>query len=213
MTTVSEPVGVSPRSSTPVRAAWLWIALIVVELLWATYAVDAERQFAIHVPWWEHHARAVQWSFLSVPFVLLAIAAGIGAWSARRGLVAVGLCAVGVAVTIGSYELIDYLFTHSTPSLTVVKVVDYATLMLVTSLAALAWCASRRRGVSWLLPVVLVAAASAALVRWWDVSARWPELTGHPTLLVRAGLTEIVPVVLACLVAWAMEAKATRQAS
>jgi hypothetical protein len=187
----------------------LWIVLIVAELLWATYAVDAERQFALHVPSWEHHARAVQWAFLSVPFLVLAIAVGFGAWSARRGLLAVGLCAVGVAVTIGCYELIDYLFTHSTPSLTVVKIVDYATLMLVTSLAALAWCVSRRRGVSWLLPVLLVAAAGAALVRWWDLPSRWAELTGHQTSLLCGGLAEIVPVVLACLVAWAIEVKAS----
>jgi hypothetical protein len=196
-----------------VRAALLWIVLIAVELLWATYAVDAERQFALHVPSWEHHARAVQWAFLSVPFLVLAIAVGLGARSARRGLVAVGLCVVGVAVTIGSYELIAYLFTHSTPSLTAVKMVDYATLMLVTSLAALAWCVSRRRGVSWLLPVVLVAAASAALVCWWELPSRWAELAGHQAPLTRAGLTEILPVVLACLLAWAIEVKAHRRAS
>jgi hypothetical protein len=39
------------------------------------------------------------------------------------------------------------------------------------------------------------------------------ELTGHQTSLLRGGLAEILPVVLACLVTWAIEVKASRQAS
>jgi hypothetical protein len=209
MTTVSEPVAVSPRSSSRVRGALLGIVLIVVELLWARYVVDAERQVAVHLPWWEHHVRVVQWAFLSVPFLVLAVGVGLGARSARRGLVAVGLCAVGAAVTIGSYELITYLFTHPTTNPGSVKVVDYMTVMLVTSVATLSWCVSRRRGLLWLLPAVVVASASAAFVLWWH----WQGLNGQWAVVVYTGLNKILPVVLACLVALAIDMKSSRSPS
>ena len=123
----------------------------------------------------------------------------------------------GAAVTIGSYELVNYLFTHPTfrqtsPDPGVVRILGYATVMLVTSVAALAWCVSRRRGFSWLLPALLVASASAALVHGWDNPSRWQGLDSRWTVVVDTGIIQIVPVVLACLVAWAIDVKANRPA-
>lgn len=216
VTTVSERVAI-PGSSSLARGMLLAITLIAVELLWARYASDAANQIADHMTWWTHHLRLFAWTFLSVQFLLLAVVVGLGARSAGRRVVAVGLCGAGAAVTIGSYELVNYLFTHPTfrqtsPDPGVVRILGYATVMLVTSVAALAWCVSRRRGFSWLLPALLVASASAALVHGWDNPSRWQGLDSRWTVVVDTGITQIVPVVLACLVAWAIDVKANRPA-
>lgn len=207
MTTVSEPVAGTPRSSSPIRGALLGTVLILLELLWARYALDADLQFVEHAPrWWKHHVLLSQWVFLSVPFLGLAIAAGLGARSATRGLVAVALCLLGIAfTTIGSHELDAYVVRHSTPVSTL-RTLDYAIVMSLTSVAALAWCVSRRRGHSWLLPAVLVASAGAALAHWWD----WSGPSGPWGVVAYAAVNNVLPVLLACLVAWAIDARSSR---
>ena len=189
----------------------LGIALVAAELLWARFQTNAAQQFVAYMPWWRDHLRPVQWFFVSVPFLILALAVGLGARSARRAVIAVGLSFVAAAVAIASYELLTYLFTHSSPSLSTVKALDYATVMLVSTLAALAWCYSRRYGAAWLPAVLLVAAIGAGAVRWWVWPPRLSSLDGYWLFVLRAGL-EILPILAACLVAWGIELKSNRRA-
>ena len=211
MATVSERVDIGTRNSSPLRGILLGIVLIAAELLWARLQDNAAQQFLAHMPWWRDHLRPVQWLFVSMPFLILALAVGLGARSARRAVIAVGLSFAAAAVAIASYELLNYLFTHSSPGLSTVKAVDYATVMLLSTLAALAWCYSRRYGAAWLPAVVLVAAIGAGVVRWWVWPPRLSSLDGDWLFVVRTGL-EILPILAACLVAWTIELKSNRAA-
>lgn len=214
MTSLSEPVAPS-GSVRPTRATDVVVAvlLVVAELLVAWYTVDLATAVSHHLD----PTRPVQWFFLMLPFVPLALVVAVRALNPSRALVAASAAVGGGLVQIAHYELLRWLSTHPSagPSYDELRAVGYVVAMTVSVLAALAWGLSRRHGRRW--PVgLLVAALGAALTLWtdWTAHTGWGRTQfvfteGDDNPLRRAelmhGVALMLPVVAACVACWLVD--------
>ena len=215
MTTVSDVlVARSPRRT---RGSDVVVALglIAAELVLGWFTYDIARSVADHV----RPLRLVQWFFLILPFLPLALVVTLHAIRPRRALTA-GITALAAGVvTIAHYELIRWIFTHHPDtSHRVVDTLGYAAEMIVATLAALAWGLSRRHGHAWPLGL-LVAAGGAWLTLWthWTSRLGWAhfdsplDVSGIRRAELLHSVELMVPVVAACVVCWLIDAVELRR--
>jgi len=215
MTTVSEvPPATTPRATHP-GDVLVGLGLIAAELVLAWFTYDIARSVANRV----HPVRLVQWFFLILPFLPLALVVTLHAIRPRRALTA-GLTALAAGVvTIAHYELTRWIFTHHPDtSYRVVEILGYAAEMTVATLAALAWGLSRRHGHAWPLGL-LVAAGGVWLTLWthWTSRLGWAhfdsplDVSGIRRAELLHSVELMVPVVAACVVCWLIDAVELRR--
>ncbi len=211
VTTLSDPTSVSaPHRPTGAGDVAVALLLIAAELVLAWFTYDLASALSNHL----NATRAVQWTFLMLPYLPLALVVAVRALSPVRALAA-GLAALGGGVVvIAHYEFLLWVFEHRVvnPSYHQMRALGYATVMAASVLAALAWGLSRRHGRRW--PVgLLVAAGGAWLTLWTD----WPSKLGWSTFVSPLDVTGIrrvelvhaldlmVPIVAACVVCWLID--------
>jgi hypothetical protein len=222
MTTVSDPAAPpAPVRPTGPRDVLVALLLIVAELVLGWFTYDIASALSRHLD----ATRPVQWFFLMLPFLPLAIVVAVRALSPARA-VAAGLVALGGgAVLIAHNEVIRWIFERQVinPSFHELQALGYVAIMAVAVLATLAWGLSRRHGRAWLLGL-LVAAAGAALTLWTD----WPSHVGwgHTEFATIDGddnpfrrfyvvhaVAQLLPVVAACVVCWLIDVAELRRTS
>jgi len=215
MTIVADPATAPSAPAPRTRPTDVLVAalLVAAELVLGWFSYDLARA-------WSHHVsslRPVQWFFLMLPFLPLAVVVSVRALSRRRG-VAAGLVALGAGAVLIAYdEFLRWLGTHGSVSLSFhqVQALGYAVVITVATLASLAWGLSRRHGRWW--PIgLLVAAGGAALTSWtnWTEHVAW----GHPTFALVEGddnpirrfyllhdVAQMLPVIAACVVCWLID--------
>jgi hypothetical protein len=216
MTTVSD----SPAATTKVRPTRpsdviVPLFLIVAELILGWFSVDIGRAFVEHLG----TARSVQWLYLALPSLLLALVVALHALRPRRAPAAALVALGAAAATIAEVEAIRWIFTHHPDTNHhVYQTIGYVGSMTVATLAALAWGVSRRHGKAWLVGV-LVAPAGAALTLWtnWPAHVGWSRFAS-PTDTIgirRADLVHyvalVLPVLAACAVCWLIDATELRR--
>lgn len=183
------------------------LCLIVAELVLGWFSDDIGRALVEHLG----TSRSVQWLYLSLPTLLLALVVGLHAF---RRAPAAALVALGAAAaTIAEAELIHWIFTHH-PNANhhLIQTMGYVGSMTVAALAALAWGLSRRHGKNWLVGL-LVAPAGAALTLWtkWPAHVGWSRVASlSDTIGIRRAelvhsVTLLLPVVGACVVCWLID--------
>ena len=217
MTTLSDPVApavpVRPTRPSDVVVALL---LIVAELVLGWFTYDIATAISRHL----EATRPVQWFFLMLPFLPLALVVAVRALSPVRGLAA-GLAALGGgAVLIAHNEFLRWLFDHQVgnPSFHEVQALGYAAVMGTSVLAALAWGLSRRHARTWPFGL-LVAAGGAALTIWtnWTVHVGWSQFASplDTTGIRRAEVVHTValmlPIVAACVACWLIDVAELRR--
>jgi hypothetical protein len=215
MTTVSEvPLASRPRSVRP-GDVLVALGLIVAELVLGWFTYDIARALDEHLS----TSRPVQWFYVMLPSLLLAVVVALHAIRPHRALTAC-LAALGAgAAYVAQLELVRWIFTHrSSVSYHVTEVTGYGAVMLAATLAALAWGLSRRHGRVW--PTGLLVAAGAAWLTLWT---NWPDRLGwtrfvsplDTTGIRRAELVHavavMVPVVAACVVCWLIDVAELRR--
>lgn len=215
MTTVSEvPLASPPRSVRP-SDVLVALGLIAAELVLGWFTYDIARALADH---WST-SRLVQWFYVMLPCLLLALVVALHAIRPGRALAA-GLTALAAgAASIVQLELVRWIFTHHPDAdHHVVEIIGYATVMVAATLAALAWGLSRRHGHAW--PWGLLVAAGGAWLTLWT---RWPGRLGWShfaspfdiTAIRRAELLDtvalMIPVVAACVVCWLIDVADSRR--
>ena len=87
-----------------------------------------------------------------------------------------------------------------------VTITQWALIVLLPTLAALAWGIARRRGQAW-VPGLLVAAVAAVPLRYVDVDG---AVTVATAAMIYAFVLHVVPAVLAGLTCWWLEWRQTR---
>jgi len=220
MTTLSEVPLASPPRSVRSGDVLVVLGLVAAELVLAWFTYDIGRGLEHHVS----ASRPVQWLFLMLPFLLLALVVTLHAVRPGRAFAA-GLVALGAgAVRVGMYELTRGLLTHH-PDLShrLFSTIGYVSVMASATLAALAWGLSRRHGRSWLLGV-LVAPAGAWLTLWtnWTQHVAW----GHAEFVTVAGhdnpvrqyelvyaVSVMLPIIASCVVCWLIDAAELRRST
>jgi hypothetical protein len=200
--TLSRPVTTRPS------APWAALVLIAAELVlgWFTYDI------AVKLGDDRAHLHLIQWFVMMLPYLPLALLAALAGRTGARGILAGGLGLVAGAAGIGYYELTVWLFTHGhQPSIHVSQGLQYASVMVLATLAALAWGVSRRHGRLWLTGLV-VAPAAAALTLWshWTShlglhQVALSDTNGIRQLYLIDTIATMIPVVLGCLVCWLLE--------
>ena len=220
MTTVSDPVAPSaPASSTRPSDVVVALLLIVAELVLGWFTYDIATTISRHL----EATRPVQWFFLMLPFLPLALVVAVRALSPARA-VAAGVAALGGGVVLIAHnEFVRWLFEHQVLDLSYhgLQALGYAAVMAVSVLAALAWGLSRRHGRTWPFGL-LVAAAGAALTIWtnWTAHTGWGHtlfapLAGDNNPIRRLELLHTValmlPVVAACVVCWLIDVAELRR--
>jgi len=200
--------------STDVQVA---VGLIVAELVLGWYTYDLARSLTRHVD----AIRLVQWFFVMLPFLPLAVVVALHAIRPGRALTAL-LGALGAGVVyVMQLELVRWVFTHH-PGLDphVIEIVGYATALTAATLAALAWGLSRRHGHAW--PLGLLAAAGGAwLTLWTDWTTRvgWSRFaslsdsTGIRQAELLHTIAVMIPIVAACLVCWLIDVAELRRSA
>ncbi len=83
-----------------------------------------------------------------------------------------------------------------------VTITQWAVIVLLPTLAALAWCIARRRGSAW-VPGLLVAGALATPLRYIDLDDT--GITAATAAMIYAFVLHVVPAVLAGLACWWLE--------
>jgi hypothetical protein len=215
MTTVSEvPLASPPRSVRPSDVV-VALGLIAAELVlgWITY--DIARALADH---WSA-SRLVQWFYVMLPCLPLAVVVALHAIRPGRALAAALTALAAGAASIVQLELVRWIFLHHPDTdHHVVEIIGYSTVMVAATLAALAWGLSRRHGHAW--PLGLLVAAGGA---WLTVWTRWPGRLGwshfasplDSIAIRRAELVDtvawMIPVVAACVVCWLIDAAELRR--
>jgi hypothetical protein len=220
MTTVSEPAA-PPAPLRPARPSDVIVALLLIaaELVLGWFLFDIGNALEQHL----NGPHPVQWFYLMLPSLPLALVVSLHAIRPGRALAA-AVAALGAGVaTIAQYELVNWIFTHHPAAsyADVVQAIGYVTAMTVATLAALAWGLSRRHGRTW--PVgLLVAAAGAALTLWTN----WPSHTGwgHTEFVGPDGFENfarrfellhtvalMLPIVASCVVCWLVDVTELRR--
>ena len=221
MTIVSEAATAPAAPAPRTRATDVLVALLLIaaELVLSWYTYDIGRTLSHHVG----ATRPIQWFFLMLPFLPLAVVVSLRALSRRRA-VAAGLVALGAgAVLIAYNEFLRWLGTHRSLDLSFhqMQALGYVVVMAIAVLASLAWGLSRRHGRWWPLGL-LVAAGGAALTVWTN----WPEHVGwgHAEIAFVVGddnpirrfylvheVARMLPVIAACVVCWLIDSAELRR--
>jgi len=220
MTTVSDPA--APTAPVrPTRASDVVVALLLIatELVLGWFTYDLATAISRHL----EATRPVQWFFLMLPFLPLAIVVAVRALSPARG-VAAALVALGAgAVLIAHNEFLRWVFEHRVvnPSYHEMQALGYAAVMAASVLAALAWGLSRRHGRTWPLGVLVAAAGAALTIRTnWTAHTAWGRtvfvsLADDHNPIRRAEVMHAVavmlPVVAACVVCWLIDVAELRR--
>ena len=202
--TSGDPVEVTPDDS---RDVWISVALVVglvIVHLWMAMEVATLQGRCLRQPRRDRRCRGGEPRRNVLPAVPLALVVLFWARSRSWGVLAAFVALGGaLLVHVRGVAFVRMVESgHVDAADRMVTITQWAVIVLLPTLAALAWCIARRRGSAW-VPGLLVAGALATPLRYIDLEDT--GITAATAAMIYAFVLHVVPAVLAGLACWWLE--------
>jgi hypothetical protein len=203
--------------ATPTRRDQPLILCLVVAVAVVVGYLFLERWWLVHglqelVRVWGSAPMDV-YTFLAAMVPAAAVAVVLAVWGIdARHRVAGALAALLVGlVAWGLQEVLQrYVFEQDHMSQATLRAYDWAVVLLLPTLATIAWGLARRRGVRWWLGVPVAPLLASLHREAWLHSSTWQSWEFHHSQWWVQRLEFLAPIVVACLVCWALDRSSRR---